>query len=774
MGFWKSFRKYIGIDSLTGKKARVKARNDERKAAGVLLNQESADWPIPVIYGERRVGGTRVFVSTRDVAGGDVNEFLYICLVLCEGEVESITLPIIGDTPYPNARFDYTDSVAYNIHLGTDSDTVDTLLQGAGPQWTSNHRLRGVAYVAIRLKYNKDAFSGIPEITWLVAGKRVLDPRTSTTAYSINPALCIRDYLTNARYGKGLSASEIDTAAFNTAADDCDVFAAALYTGGPTGAIFTTNVVLDTEEELFANLQTMLAGCRGFLPYIQGKYALKIDKSSSSVFAFTTRHIIGGLQISGESKADKSNRYIVTFNDATTDWQNNIAIWPDAGSAEEIAFLEADNGVVLSKEIGLETITSYYVAREFARVFVLRSRNAIRASFVATSEAIELTVGDVVTITHTTPGWDAKPFQVEEIGLSDDGTCAIQVIEYDSSIYTYDPGAIQTVYPDTNLPNIFTVLTPTTLVFAQSSRLGSDGITQSIVTVSWTQPADAFVHQWELQFKIAADPDYLSVIVAQSRYEAAGAAVGVLHDVRVRAITTAGVRSAWLVGTYTPTLTATVNGVTIGDIQEQAASVTTKLDKAGGDILTGIVDIQMTTNYNAALRAGDVVWNTTTGAWVSGSGVIMSRKGIVAYADAATPTFTLDAVTGAAAFKGEVVATTLISETYTQGKVLAITPTAGVYTVDWNLAEVFTMTITADCDFNFINAPTAASMASRIIYLIVTNGGNYTITYTATEVIKTANGAPVVLTTNGQDYLMVATNTTDSLLVVPIYNILAV
>ena len=75
------------ISYVMTQKAQKKAKQAADEMAGVLINKESNVEPIPVIYGVRRVGGVRVFVSTRDASGGDPNEFLYICLVLCEGEV---------------------------------------------------------------------------------------------------------------------------------------------------------------------------------------------------------------------------------------------------------------------------------------------------------------------------------------------------------------------------------------------------------------------------------------------------------------------------------------------------------------------------------------------------------------------------------------------------------------------------------------------------------------------------------------------------------------
>jgi hypothetical protein len=41
-------------------------------------------------------------------------------------------------------------------------------------------------------------------ITADIDGRTLYDPRTGLTAFSRNPALAIRDYLTNTRYGRGV------------------------------------------------------------------------------------------------------------------------------------------------------------------------------------------------------------------------------------------------------------------------------------------------------------------------------------------------------------------------------------------------------------------------------------------------------------------------------------------------------------------------------------------------------------------------------------------
>lgn len=56
-------------------------------------------------------------------------------------------------------------------------------------------------------------------------------------------------------------------------------------------------------------------------------------------------------------------------------------------------------------------------------------------------------------------------------------------------------------------------------------------------------------------------------------------------------------------------------------------------------------------NYSGAFKTGDIAWNITTGAWTSGTGILMNRAGIIG-ANGTEVTFSIDALTGNATFKG--------------------------------------------------------------------------------------------------------------------------
>ena len=108
-------------------------------------------------------------------------------------------------------------------HLGDPDQLADQMLINAGEgTWTTNHRLRGRCYIAFRLFYQKDLFPSMPQISALVRGKLLLDPRTGLTKWSDNAALCIFDYLRGTDgWQMGIAPAEISSASFIAAANAC-------------------------------------------------------------------------------------------------------------------------------------------------------------------------------------------------------------------------------------------------------------------------------------------------------------------------------------------------------------------------------------------------------------------------------------------------------------------------------------------------------------------------------------------------------------------------
>jgi hypothetical protein len=163
----------------------------EQNAQGVLINKQSNNASIPIVYGERLVGGTRVFLSVE----GTTNEYLYGAIVLCEGEINAITEVRVDDDVVTfsggfadgtqitsnDARFGTT--ITIQPFYGTDGQSASSLLSTLD-DWGTNHKLSGVSYIAFRITWDADKYTGIPNIQAKVQGKKVV----SYVASNPNPA----------------------------------------------------------------------------------------------------------------------------------------------------------------------------------------------------------------------------------------------------------------------------------------------------------------------------------------------------------------------------------------------------------------------------------------------------------------------------------------------------------------------------------------------------------------------------------------------------------
>ena len=545
-------------------------RDIDRESRGVEANIESNIKAIPVVYGERRVGGVRVYIDTSKDIG---NKYLYMVMAMAEGEVEDIHSIEIDDIPITDEKFILSGlgaNFTYEIFYGSDTQSASDLIidgvaysnsadvppevaiylagQEGDKPWNQNHKLNGVAYLAMRFLWDSNAYNGVPNVTAIVKGKKVYDPRNPTApkAWSTNPALCIRDYLTSTRYGKGIPESAINDTMIAQAANDYDSFVVTPYDGGDDITLFEMNTVLDTEVEIIKNLNDMLMSCRGFLPYVDGKYGMRVDQATNHVMEVNSDHIIGGISIAGTKKEDRFNQVKVNFFNKDKEYKEDTAVFPDVDDPSDVnnlyqTYLAEDGGEPLVDDIKIDGISNYYTAREMAKLFLLRSRLGTAIGFRGTSELMELEVGDTFLITQPTPAWTNKKFQVQEIGLNFDGTVNIQAIEYSDAIYTYNTASEETPFVPTKLPNPNKLAPVTAASASAGSFIDTDGRTVPFIDISWTAPNDALVDRYEIKYTIDDEAVIYSAVAIDTTHrivEAKGS-----YDIEIYAVNGFGAKS---------------------------------------------------------------------------------------------------------------------------------------------------------------------------------------------------------------------------------------
>ena len=511
--------------------------------ASALINKASNNAPLPVVYGLRKIGGTRVFM---EVSGSD-NEFLHVVIAMSEGEINSFENVYLNNILSTDSRF----SGVLNVytHTGSANQTADSNLVADVPNWTSDHRLRGTSYVYCKLKFDQDAYSsGLPTITADIKGTKIFDPRDSSTAWSDNPILCIRDYLTNARYGRGIETALIDDTSFNAAANYCDT---TVNIGGATVKRYTTNGIVNTSQGSMTILKQLLTACKGFLIFSGGKYKIVIDKPETASFTFSEDNIVGGWTVALGTKNNQFNRIRANFINGARDWQPDIAV------VESSALRTLDNGILLEKTISLPYTTDIDRAKMITTININQSRQKISCEFTSTIEALKAEVGDVVYIKHSTVGWQflnasaGKKFRIIKLTLKNNDEVRVHAVEYSEDSYDFGTIFVSDTAPNTNLPDVTLAKIPVNLIVTEQLYVTNTSQGAQVrANLSWTKPTDAFVDSYEVEYKQDNESFQFVTQTRQTTAEVNNLQAGTF-TFRVRSINTVGVRSAYTTTTTT-------------------------------------------------------------------------------------------------------------------------------------------------------------------------------------------------------------------------------
>ncbi len=541
----------------------------EETEKGILLNKQSNNASIPVIYGERLVGGTRVFIET----SGTDNEFLYIALVLCEGEINSIEEIRVDDkvvsfsgsltdnTQRTVATSDsnfYKDGQSYitiEPHFGTDGQSASSLLSTLS-SWGSNHKLSGICYLALKFKWNADVFGGVPQVQAKIKGRKVVtlasDLSEETASFSTNPAFCLLDYLRNERYGKGIATANIDLQSFRDASQVC-ITQVTPFSGGSNINIFDTNAVIDTSRKVIDNVRDILRGCRGYLPYVQGKYRLVIETTGSASVSLSEDDIIGGYSLASPSKNNKYNRVIATFINPDRNFQADQITFPPTDdsslpSADQHATMKtADGGFLLEGKFDFKTITSPYQAEEMAEIILRRSRESLGLNITCSFKAYELHIGDIVNITLSSLGFTNKAFRVLSMVFNEDYTISLTLVEHQDSFYTFATKGQVASTPATNLPDPFSIQPPASITLSDELIEYADGVVLTRLNILIGASTDQFVQYYQVEAKKSTESDFKIISSGtQLNHELINVVDDATYNVRVKAINSFGVSSSYI------------------------------------------------------------------------------------------------------------------------------------------------------------------------------------------------------------------------------------
>ena len=411
----------------------------DRPDNGMKINTRDTQEPLKIVYGTQMIGGNDIYIE----ATGSKNKDLWIVMTLAEGECDSIYQVDSIDQVYFDDKLynEYGGNISYWFYNGSSTQTYDTNLNAAQPNWIDN--LRYTCYIVYKLHYDTDYFNNLPNRKVILKGRKLYDFRDDTTAWSDNPVLALYDYITNTRYGLGKSSDIIDITSWTSAANYCDT------------ENWTINLAINKLDDSQKIIDDICSLFRGQLVWYDGKFYLRYADLNyeSSCLTITDDMIALGtnnsasIKVSQPSMFNKYDLLKVKYIDPDKFYVlDEIPIGDELGTAKEIVFLGCNNREMATR-IGSYTIERQQLDRTI--------------SLVGKDECLQLEPYDVVTLNSSAIGISNQLMRVEDATIVPNGlvnlTLSYESLDlYDNNYNNVTEGTYTCNLPDKDaaIPNV--------------------------------------------------------------------------------------------------------------------------------------------------------------------------------------------------------------------------------------------------------------------------------------------------------------------------------
>lgn len=464
----------------------------------------------------RYIPGT---VSVYQIVGGFDEEPIEFTQV---GNVISVAAPGRYRT-----RYSYGNAtVRIRKHLGVPGESADpVMIAECGGRWTSNSKLSGYCYTYIRLDLNQQEFQGgLPGIEALLRGKKIYDPRTSTTAWSQNNALVVYDYLRSEICGVPTDAIPVDV--IIDAADICDESI-------NVGARYTFNGTVTSDEEKDKVLDLMARSMAGSIN--STTWEIYPGKWQEPTLTLEQSDVVGAIAITpGESDSEIINGVTGQFIGA----ENGYAA-TDIPPYQNAAYLAAD-GRELYDTLEFPYTDNSQRCHNLSRIHVEDSRNSFTVQMTFSLKAWDTRIGQRVTLDMPFFGFNSNVFRI--IGRTYQPAASVELLlkEDAASIWDEADAVVVDATPNTGLPDPFLMPTPESLTLSSGTEdlfIQNDGTIVSRIKAVWPPSSTIYASQAEIQFKPSIQDNWqTAAIVDATLGEASIGPVqdGVTYDVQLR------------------------------------------------------------------------------------------------------------------------------------------------------------------------------------------------------------------------------------------------
>lgn len=567
--------------------------------------------PRQIVYGECKIGGTIAHIECT----GEDNFLLHMVVALAGHEIESLetlrindidttttTSTISGSTVHTITNDDFTNTenennfgsgalARFTFQDGSQT-AVDGFMDAQLVSMTTTDKFLGVAYVYIQMVFDAEKFGGgMPSLSFLVKGKNVYDPRTGANATTdlqrSNPALIIRDYLTDTTYGLKAKASEINdttnAGGIASAANTCDQ-QVTLADGSTQERRYTANGFTNFSANGNGVFESVLSSMAGKMSYVNGQFTLFAGASQTPSLTITDDELLAPISVStNSSSGDLFNSIKPIYVDAGTNY-----VATDAEVFQDSTFLSADTpsgestaNYVKQMEVQLPFTTTDTMAQRLGRIALKSQRQTTTLSVLVSLQFMRLQPNDWVYLTNERLGYSQKTFEVLSTNMEviqDDDVPVIatrlDLKEVEAAVFNFATNDYTTGQAEGSAVSTgtYAVSPPSNLSLSQQNNI--DGTTSKIeILANWTNNTNDKVTLTEIAYKLSTDSNYTSDFTVGKRVTRAAipnVVVGKTYNVRIRHIDVNGVTSV-----YTSAVNITIAVASSAPATPASLSVTT-------------------------------------------------------------------------------------------------------------------------------------------------------------------------------------------------------
>ena len=193
------------------------------------------------------------------------------------------------------------------------------------------------------------------------------------------------------------------------------------------------NGVVSTDKAVLQNLNDICTAAGAFLTFdvSQGKWAVIINKTETSVASFTDSNIIGSITVSETGVRELYNSVSVEF--AHREIRDDVDYVDIAIDAAERFPNEIDNTLILRSDLINDPIQAQYIGS----IELKQARLSKIVKFTTDYTNLGLKAGDVIDVTSDVYGFTNKLFRIITLEEIDEDVIGVQItaLEYSDDVY---------------------------------------------------------------------------------------------------------------------------------------------------------------------------------------------------------------------------------------------------------------------------------------------------------------------------------------------------